>query len=217
MVKRYDPSRLTHYERASFPPEGEEINATDLDLYSRMYPSIEEIDAYFAENRVGKPYILCEYAHAMGNGPGDLEDYFCCFDRHEGHCGGFVWEWCDHAIDMGRTVDGRKKYFYGGDFGEFPHDGNFCMDGLVYPDRRPHTGLLEFKNVMRPARVAEEDLRAGRFVLRNMLDFTNLREFVASPIPSARTAGRLRRQPAEEALDLAPHARKEIQLQYPKD
>ena len=217
-TKRYDPSRLTHYERASFPPEGEEINKTDLDLYSRMYPSIEEIDAYFEENRVGKPYILCEYAHAMGNGPGDLEDYFCCFDRHDGHCGGFVWEWCDHAVDMGRTVDGRKKYFYGGDFGEFPHDGNFCMDGLVYPDRRPHTGLLELKNVLRPARVAEEDLRAGRFVLRNMLDFTNLREFLSITY-TVRQNGQdvYEGSLSEEALDLAPHARKEFQIAYPKD
>ena len=219
-TKRYDPSRLTHYERASFPPEGEEINKTDLDLYSRMYPSIEEIDAYFEENRIGKPYILCEYAHAMGNGPGDLEDYFCCFDRHDGHCGGFVWEWCDHAVDMGRTVDGRKKYFYGGDFGEFPHDGNFCMDGLVYPDRRPHTGLLELKNVLRPARVAEEDLRAGPVracatcsTSRTCASFLSITYTVRQ-----NGTGRLRGQPwSEEALDLAPHARKEIQIAYPKD
>ena len=181
-----------------------------------MYPSIEEIDAYFEENRVGKPYVLCEYAHAMGNGPGDLEDYFCCFDRHDGHCGGFVWEWCDHAVDMGRTPDGRKKYFYGGDFGEFPHDGNFCMDGLVYPDRRPHTGLLELKNVLRPARVAEEDLRAGRFVLRNMLDFTNLREFLSITY-TVRQNGQdvYEGSLPEEALDLAPHARREIQHRLP--
>ena len=154
----------------------------------------------------------------MGNGPGDLEDYFCCFDRHDGHCGGFVWEWCDHAVDMGRTVDGRKKYFYGGDFGEFPHDGNFCMDGLVYPDRRPHTGLLELKNVLRPARVAEEDLRAGRFVLRNMLDFTNLREFLSITY-TVRQNGQdvYEGSLSEEALDLAPHARKEFQIAYPKD
>ena len=105
-TKEYDPSRLTHYERASFPPEGEYINKDHLDLYSRMYPSIEEIDGYFEKNEVGKPYILCEYAHAMGNGPGDPENYFRCFERHEGLCGGFVWEWCDHAIDMGPTPTG---------------------------------------------------------------------------------------------------------------
>ena len=216
-TKRYDPSRLTHYERASFPPKGEEINRTDLDLYSRMYPSVEEMDQYFEEGAIGKPYILCEYCHAMGNGPGDLEDYFRCFERHDGHCGGFIWEWCDHAIDMGRTVDGRKKYFYGGDFGEFPHDENFCMDGLVYPDRRPHTGLLEYKNVLRPVRISEEDLKAGRFVLKNMLDFTNLREFVDVTY-SVRQEGKdvYEGSLTEEMLDVAPHARKEIQIQYPQ-
>ena len=217
-TKHYDPSRLTHYERASFPPEGEEINRDNLDTYSRMYPSIQEIDQYFEDGKIGKPYVLCEYSHAMGNGPGDLEDYFRCFERHDGHCGGFIWEWCDHAIYMGRTEDGRKKYFYGGDFGEFPHDGNFCMDGLVYPDRRPHTGLLEYKNVIRPARIGEEDLRAGRFVVYNVLDFTNLREFLSISY-TVRQNGKsvYEGSVAEEMLDVAPHAKREIQIEYPKD
>lgn len=216
-TKHYDPSRLTHYERASFPPEGEEINRDNLDTYSRMYPSIQEIDRYFEEGKIRKPYVLCEYSHAMGNGPGDLEDYYRCFERHEGHCGGFIWEWCDHAIYMGRTEDGRKKYFYGGDFGEFPHDGNFCMDGLVYPDRRPHTGLLEYKNVIRPARISEEDLKAGRFVVHNVLDFTNLREFLGISY-TVRQNGKTvyEGSVAEEMLDLAPHAKREIQIEYPK-
>ena len=233
-TKKYDPSRLTHYERASFPPKGQEINSTDLDLYSRMYPSIKAIDNYFeieaggtiaeAETRrdetwptkVGKPYILCEYAHAMGNGPGDLEDYFRCFERHDGHCGGFVWEWCDHAIYMGPTVEGKKKYFYGGDFGEFPHDENFCMDGLVYPDRRPHTGLLEFKNVMRPVRFTEEDLKAGRFVMKNYMDFTNLSEGVEVTYAVRQNGQNVYEGVlTEEQLDLAPHAKKEIQISYP--
>ena len=217
-TKHYDPSRLTHYERASFPPEGEEINRDNLDTYSRMYPSIQEIDQYFEDGKIGKPYVLCEYSHAMGNGPGDLEDYFRCFERHDGHCGGFIWEWCDHAIYMGRTEDGRKKYFYGGDFGEFPHDGNFCMDGLVYPDRRPHTGLLEYKNVIRPARIGEEDLRAGRFVVYNVLDFTNLREFLSISY-TVRQNGKsvYEGSVAEEMLDVAPHTKREIQIEYPKD
>ena len=177
-TKEYDRTRLTHYERASFPPPGEEINHDNLDLYSRMYPSIEEIDRYFDEHWVDKPYVLCEYSHAMGNGPGDLENYFQCFERHDGHCGGFVWEWCDHAVDMGRTSDGTRRYFYGGDFGEQPNDGNFCVDGLVGPDRTPHTGLKEFKNVNRPARVSEVNLQAGLFRVRNMLDFTPLSEHI---------------------------------------
>ena len=216
-TKSYDSSRLTHYERASFPPEGEYINQDHLDLYSRMYPSIDEIDHYFSDNSVGKPYILCEYAHAMGNGPGDAENYFRCFERHEGHCGGFVWEWCDHAIDMGSTPDGRRRYFYGGDFGEFPHDGNFCMDGLVYPDRRPHTGLYELKNVNRPARVSEIDLNAGVFRVQNYLDFTTLNDYITM-IYAVRAEGRelFRGTVPDELLAIPPHQYRDIQLKMPE-
>jgi len=215
-TKEYDRSRLTHYERASFPPPGEEINHDNLDLYSRMYPSIEEIDRYFEENRIDKPYVLCEYSHAMGNGPGDLENYFKCFERHDGHCGGFVWEWCDHAVDMGRTPDGRRKYCYGGDFGEYPHDGNFCMDGLVYPDRRPHTGLKEFKNVNRPARISEVNLGAGLFNVRNLMDFTVLNEQLKITY-AVRQGGReiSRGVVPEEQLEIPPHGEGEIQLTLP--
>lgn len=177
-TKEYDPARLTHYERASFPPKGQDINRTHLDLYSRMYPSIEDIQAYFKEHTVCKPYILCEYCHAMGNGPGDLEDYFRLFEKEARICGAFVWEWCDHAPYVGRDRNGRPKYRYGGDFGEILHDGNFCADGLVASDRRVHTSLLEYKNVLRPVRVVLADLANGRILLRNHLDFLKSDELV---------------------------------------
>ena len=216
-TKAFDPTRLTHYERASFPPPGEEINHDNLDLYSRMYPSVEEIDRYFEENRIDKPYVLCEYAHAMGNGPGDMENYYRCFERHDGHCGGFVWEWCDHAVDMGRTPEGRRRYNYGGDFGDFPNDGNFCMDGLVYPDRRPHMGLLECKNVNRPVRIREINLQAGQFAVRNALDFTVLNEHVRLSY-AVRQNGReiYRAFVPEEQLNIPPHEEREIQLPMPQ-
>ena len=216
-TKNYDPSRLTHYERASFPPEGQEINKHDLDTYSRMYASVEEMDRQFAEKSIDKPYILCEYCHAMGNGPGDLEDYFQCFHRHEGHCGGVIWEWCDHAIYTGRTPDGRQKYFYGGDFGETLHDGNFCMDGLVYPDRTPHTGLIEYKNVLRPARVVEANVEKGLFTIWNTLDFTNLKDAIRM-VYTVRQNGQdvYTADVPAELLDVAPHARKEIALPLPE-
>lgn len=176
-TKSYDTSRLTHFESALHVPENKKYNFDDLDLYSRMYPSIEEIEQYLKEDG-RKPYILCEYCHAMGNGPGDLEEYFQTFQAHDGICGGFVWEWCDHAIDMGRTKEGKVRYAYGGDHDEYPHDGNFCMDGLVYPDRRVHTGLREFKNVFRPARATAFDQNAGTVTLHNYMDFRNLTDFV---------------------------------------
>ena len=102
---------------------------------------------FLEDKEENRPFLLCEYCHAMGNGPGDLEDYHEVFHSHERYCGGFVWEWCDHGFSLGKTEDGKEKYGYGGDFGERHNDGNFCMDGLVYPDRRPHTGLLELKQV----------------------------------------------------------------------
>ncbi len=176
-VKRTDDTRLTHYESARYRNPGKQYDFGNLDLYSRMYPSVAEIREYL-ENAPAKPFILCEYAHSMGNGPGDLEDYFELIDGDERMCGGFVWEGCDHAVAHGKTPDGRIRYFYGGDHGEEIHDGNFCVDGLVYPDRRPHTGLLEYKNVYRPARVVSFDQNTHRLCLRNYLEFTDLADYV---------------------------------------
>ena len=215
-TKTYDPSRLTHYERASFPPKGADINRTDLDLYSRMYPSIADIDRYFDEGKIGKPYILCEYSHAMGNGPGDLEDYFQCFHRHEGHCGGFIWEWCDHAVYQGTARNGKIKYGYGGDSGESLHDGNFCMDGLVYPDRRPHTGLIEYKNVLRPARIVSADVKNGKITLWNTLDFTSLDDAITMAWEIRQGGRTLCHAAVDQALlAIAPHEKKEIALPLP--
>ena len=207
-TKAYDPSRLTHHDRAAFPPSGMPQDPPGLDLHSRMYPSLAEIDQYYEEQKITLPYILCEYCHAMGNGPGDLEDYFHIFHKYDGHCGAFVWEWCDHAIDMGRTADGKKKFFYGGDFGEFPHSGNFCMDGLVYPDRRPHTGLIEFKNVYRPARISAVALEKGQFEIWNTLDFLNLKDYVTIRY-TIRRGGKdvCTGVVDQDQLDVAPHAR----------
>jgi len=122
-----------------------------------------------------KPFILCEYTHAMGNSPGDAEDYQKVIEQYDCFAGGFVWEWCDHAVFCGYAENGKAKYHYGGDFGEFPHDGNFCMDGLVYPDRTPHTGLLEFKNIIRPVRAVLNEDNSVTFV--NKFAFTDLEDF----------------------------------------
>jgi beta-galactosidase len=177
-VKSYDTTRLTHYESAYYPPDDYKCDYSNLDLYSRMYASCEETANYFDKGNWDKPFILCEYIHAMGNGPGDIEEYFELIQKYDGFCGGFVWEWCDHAIFMGKKDNGKDKFYYGGDFGEFPNDGNFCMDGLVYPDRRPHTGLLEYKNVIRPVRLIKANLKDGKLTFKNMLDFINLKDYL---------------------------------------
>lgn len=175
-VKKYDPSRPVHYESVRWDPK----DAKDItDVYSRMYASTEEIDEYFADGKVKKPYVLCEFVHAMGNGPGDIEDYYERIYKYDGMIGGFVWEWCDHGIYMGKAPNGKDMFYYGGDSGEYPNDGNFCMDGLIYPDRRPHTGLLELRNVTRPVRaeLVDDDIRKG-IKLTNMLDFTNIKDML---------------------------------------
>ena len=125
-----------------------------------------------------KPLILCEYAHAMGNGPGGLQDYDEMIQKYDQFAGAYVWEWCDHAILINEDVNGKKAYGYGGDFEEENHDGNFCVDGLVYPDRTPHTGLLEYKNINRPIRAIEFDEVKKRVKLKNMLDFRDAGEFL---------------------------------------
>lgn len=176
-TKAFDPTRLTHYESARYVDDSRTYDYSNLDLYSRMYPSLEEIKKEL-EQYGDKPYIMCEYCHAMGNGPGDLEDYFELIDAEEKMCGGFIWEWCDHAIDLGKTIEGKKKYAYGGDHDEYPHDGNFCMDGLVYPDRTPHTGLMEFKNVYRPVRVTGFDPEQGTLTIKNYMNFVNLKDYL---------------------------------------
>ena len=175
-TKTYDPARLTHYEGGNIFDYGQGYDYSSLDLYSRMYPSVQVMKERI-DGGLDKPYILCEYCHAMGNGPGDLEDYFQFFQSHPTHCGGFVWEWCDHAVYKGQAENGKAMYWYGGDHGEFPHDGNFCMDGLVYPDRTPHTGLQEYKNVYRPARVTGYDAESGVLKLHNYMDYVNLADY----------------------------------------
>lgn len=177
-IKGYDNSRLTHYESAIYPPTGYACDYSNLDLYSRMYASCEDIISYFEHNNSDKPFIQCEFVHAMGNGPGDIEEYYDLIEKYDGFCGGFVWEWCDHAIFMGKNEKGREKFYYGGDFGEYPNDGNFCIDGLVYPDRRPYTGLLEYKNVIRPVRIIKANLKDGKVTIKNMLDFYNLKDYL---------------------------------------
>jgi beta-galactosidase len=195
-TKAFDPSRLTHYESARYINKGQTKDYSNLDVHSCMYPSCEDIESYFDPSHPGdkgsfgdtgldasgnpKPYIMCEYSHAMGNGAGDHEDYFREIQKFPGFVGGYVWEFCDHVIDRGTQADGRRVYAYGGDSGEFPNEGNFCVDGLVFPDRTPHTGFKEFANVWRPARIVEGglDWRNGTVRLHSYMDFVRLDQYL---------------------------------------
>lgn len=209
-IKSVDNERLVHYESSIYQMEGYQNDLSCIDVYSRMYAPVDNVDAVCTDDNMQKPFIQCEFIHAMGNGPGDIEDYFERLYRYDKFAGGFVWEWCDHAVWMGRTPDGRDKYGYGGDFGEFPHDGNFCMDGLVYPNRTPHTGLLEWKNVARPVRTYLEN---GVFKLHNYYDFTSLGGYLTLEYELTQN-GETVQSGSIETPDLAPHAEAEIAIPY---
>jgi len=213
-VKEYDPTRLLHYEGCTWQ-DWQKLDLSMFDMVSRMYASIEWVHDYCENPENEKPFIQCEFCHAMGNGPGDIEDNFKQIYQYDNYCGGFIWEWCDHGIYMGKAENGKDKFYYGGDSGEFPHDGNFCMDGLVYPDRRIHTGLLEYKNVLRPVRVYETQLDQGIIVLENMLDFLSLKDYIKVHFELKQDGNFLTEGWIEE-LNIEPHKRDRIFLTLPQ-
>jgi beta-galactosidase/evolved beta-galactosidase subunit alpha len=173
-----DPERLVHYEGATRMPDHQSPEwdisrgAPSVDIFSQMYTSPELWKKQADADTTGKPYVLCEYAHAMGNGPGVLREYWDLFWSHPRMQGGFVWEWADHGIE--RHTDGKLWYAYGGDFGDEPNDGNFVCDGLVFADRTPTPGLLELKAHQAPVKVTATDLAHGTFSVLNRHDFSGL-------------------------------------------
>ena len=140
LIKSLDGARPVHYESTH---KLDDTPDDILDMVSDMYRPLDSMKEHLTSETEKRPLLLCEYCHAMGNGPGDLEDYYDMFMSSDRFMGGLVWEWCDHAFPTGKTESGEIKYGYGGDFGELHNDGNFCCDGLCFPDRTPHTGLKE--------------------------------------------------------------------------
>lgn len=178
-TKQRDPSRFTHYENAVGGGTETQLfldsHYKDLDTVSRMYSALSWCETTLKameENNYSRPLLLCEYCHAMGNGPGDLADYWELIDRYDRFMGGFVWEWFNHGLYVGKAENGKPKYYYGGDFGEIYHDGEFVCDGLVSPDVKPMPGLKEYKNVLKPFTVTPVDLTCGIFEVRNDYDFS---------------------------------------------
>lgn len=167
-IRLLDKTRLLHYEGDS--------NAETADVYSTMYTRLNRLQEIAEGNDAhGKPHLLCEYAHAMGTGPGNLEEYQNLFRRYKRLQGGFIWEWYDHGIQITKE-DGRITYYYGGDFGDEPTNSNFCIDGLLMPDRTPSTGLLCYKEVIAPVDCYPADLAKGLITIRNRYDFTDLHD-----------------------------------------
>ena len=183
-IRDHEPTRLIHYE-------GDHQNEV-TDIYSLMYARPEILEKIAqgketinysgttpAKNYNRLPFVLCEYVHAMGNGPGGLSEYWDLMFAEPSFCGAFVWEWIDHGLPQ-RTSDGREHFAYGGDFGDEPNDGNFICDGLVFPDRTPSPGLIEHKKVVEPVRVEPINLKTGRLRLVNRYDFLSLDHLVLS-------------------------------------
>lgn len=170
-VRKRDDSRLIHYE--------EDREGKFVDVMSTMYSNHEKTEEFGKMEGSAKPHILCEYCHAMGNGPGGLKEYWELFYKYKRLQGGFVWEWCDHGLKK-RTGDGTEYFAYGGDFGDYPNNSNFCCDGLVQPDRTPTPGLLEYKKIIAPVKLEEEDAASGRIRITNLFDFIGLGGFKLS-------------------------------------
>ncbi|MDE6356984.1 MAG: DUF4981 domain-containing protein, partial [Eubacteriales bacterium] len=170
-AKELDSTRLVHYEG--------DFDAEVVDVYSTMYTWIEHKEKLLMEkiiNESKKPHILCEYCHAMGNGPGNLKEYQDLFYEHDKLQGGFIWEWFDHGIEA-YSENGEKYYKYGGDFGDDPSNINFCIDGMIMPDRTPSPSLFEYKKVIEPITTTEIDLNKGIINLLSRFDFEDLNIF----------------------------------------
>ncbi|MCL6625013.1 MAG: DUF4981 domain-containing protein [Alicyclobacillus shizuokensis] len=174
-ARKKDPTRLVHYEGETrrLIETHADFNTAVMDVHSTMYTSVALLEEWGQMTHLKRPHILCEYAHAMGNGPGGLKEYWEVFYKYPRLQGGFVWEWMDHGIQT--TNKGGESYFaYGGDFGDEPNDSNFVIDGLVMPDRTPSPGLHELKKVMEPVKVEAVDLQTGVFKIINRYDFISL-------------------------------------------
>ena len=216
--KKRDPSRLVHSEEdsrmarfaesdiAAGNPVPEWVDPEHYrsytDVESRMYPSPREIEYTYLKNpKITRPFFLCEYCHAMGNGPGDLREYQELIDKYDSFLGGCIWELTDHSVAVGNDPTTSPDFLYGGDMGEFPHDGNFCVDGLVYPDRRPHIGILEAKAVFAPLRITYGDGRVRVFNKRRFASLSDLTLYY-----TLEKYGKVYRSGCLGVLDIAPES-----------
>lgn len=213
-TKKRDNTRLIHYERTAFPNKAYDENQIDIhpcvDIISRMYTNLHCVEIHGNLTKDKRPYFMAEYAHAMGLGPGELKDYWDLFYKYPRLIGGCIWEWCDHAV-LKKFPDGKQGYIYGGDSGEFPHDGNFCCDGLVFPDRTPSTGLVAYKKVIEPWNVTCIDAQKGIFEIENRFDFTNLSEV---NLEYRIVCDKNISEAKKFTLSLAPHEKAVVELPY---
>ncbi|HOT93209.1 MAG TPA: glycoside hydrolase family 2 TIM barrel-domain containing protein [Anaerolineae bacterium] len=168
-IHAHDPTRPVFYDSADHEPY--------IDIVSKMYPTLEHLTALAQRPGETRPFIMAEYAHAMGNSPGNLKEYWEIIARYPRLRGGFIWDWVDQGLRR-KTADGVEWFAYGGDFGESPHDGSFCINGLVFPDRTVHPSLWEVKKVYQPVEVEVVDALAGKVAVVNCYHFSDLSHLV---------------------------------------
>lgn len=206
-IKERDPSRPVQYERAGTRPH--------TDIVCPMYCQIQHLKEFLRKGLNNRPLIMCEYAHAMGNSGGNLQKYWDFFEEHKELQGGFIWDWVDQGL-LKKNEDGKDFWAYGGDFGPpgTPSDKNFCINGLVFPDRKPHPHIWEVKKVYQPIKVKPIDLERGKIEILNKYDFLNLgiieMKWNVTADDEKIAEGKL------PSLDIPPHISKVIDLPIPK-
>ncbi len=208
-IRGYDPSRPLHYEGAINRDWYGGQLATDI--VCPMYPTIERIVAYAEDPRGDRPLIMCEYAHSMGNSTGNLKEYWEAIESHPGLQGGFIWDWVDQGL-LKTDAQGRSYWAYGGDFGDTINDRNFCINGLIWPDRTPHPAMWECKKLFQPIRVEAVDLAAGIIRVTNRAYFSGLQGVRGTWEIAA--DGETLATGALPALDIPPQESREVHLPY---
>lgn len=206
-IKSRDTSRIVHYEGANYDYNDGKYLRDVTDIESRMYPNPTWCDNYCKAPERDEPLFLCEYSHAMGNGPGDLRDYWEVIEANDNFFGGCVWEFIDHSVAIGDKY-GDPSFTYGGDFGDHPNDGNFCVDGLVYPDRRVHTGLEELKQAIMP--VAVREVNPGTVAIKSRRYFKSLSDI--SMAWTVKVDGKAVKSGVHPNLDIAPEAEEVFEI-----
>ena len=206
-IKSRDTSRIVHYEGANYDYNDGKYLRDVTDIESRMYPNPTWCDNYCKNPERDEPLFLCEYSHAMGNGPGDLRDYWEVIEANDNFFGGCVWEFIDHSVAIGDKY-GDPSFTYGGDFGDHPNDGNFCVDGLVYPDRRVHTGLEELKQAIMPVAVSE--VKPGTVAIKSRRYFKSLSDI--SMAWTVKVDGKAVKSGVHPNLDVAPEAEEVFEI-----
>ncbi len=226
-LRAYDPSRPVHYEggigfnmfsdivAGTFPEMGELLArpTPESDVIAPMYPGVDDIVAWATRATPDRPLVMCEYIHAMGNSCGGLDDYWHAIRTHPGLQGGFAWDWVDQAL-VQVTGDGTERLAYGGDFGDDPHDGPFCCNGLVAADRTPHPSLLEMAKVVAPVRIIALDPARGLLSVHNEHAFVDLAWLV--PTWSVDVDGTVVASGRLDPLDCAAGATTEVRLPIPE-